>query len=192
MIYPNIEINSANSNWLEGRAILAPTNRMVDRINQEVIKKMPGEPIVLLSSDNLDNPEDTFRFNTEYLNTLSPMGLPEHRLYLKKGIVLMLLRNLNPSQGLCNGTHLILHRVENRVVLHCTICGDINRRIVKIPRVTLRPREGEFASEWSRRQFPVRPAFSFTINKAQGQTLRQVGVWLMDPVFTHGQVLLIL
>ena len=39
MIYPNIEINSGNSNWLEGRAILAPTNRMVDRINQEVIKK---------------------------------------------------------------------------------------------------------------------------------------------------------
>ena len=192
MIYPNIEINSGNSNWLEGRAILAPTNRMVDRINQEVIKKMPGEPIVLLSSDDLDNPEDAFRFNTEYLNTLSPMGLPEHRLYLKTGIVLMLLRNLNPSQGLCNGTRLILQRVENRVVLHCTICGDINRRIVKIPRVTLRPREGEFAFEWSRRQFPVRPAFSFTINKAQGQTLRQVGVWLMDPVFTHGQVLLIL
>lgn len=58
--------------------------------------------------------------------------------------------------------------------------------------MTLRPRDGEFAFEWSRRQFPVRPAFSFTINKAQGQTLRQVGVWLMDPVFTHGQVLLIL
>ena len=106
MIYPNIEINSGNSNWLEGRAILAPTNRMVDRINQEVIKKMPGEPIVLLSSDDLDNPEDAFRFNTEYLNTLSPMGLPKHRLYLKTGVVLMLLRNLNPSQGLCNGTQI--------------------------------------------------------------------------------------
>ena len=33
----------------------------------------------------------------------------------------------------------------------------------------------------------MRPAFSFTINKSQGQTLRQVGVWLMDPVFSHGQ-----
>ena len=104
MIYPNIDINGGNSNWLEGRAILAPTNRMVDKINQEIINKLPGEPIVLLSSDDLDNPEDAFRFNTEYLNTLSPMGLPEHRLYLKTGIILMLLGNLNPSQGLCNGT----------------------------------------------------------------------------------------
>ena len=97
LIYPNIELNSGNTNWLEGRAILAPTNRMVDKINQEIINKLPGEPIVLLSSDDLDNPEDAFRFNTEYLNTLSPMGLPQHRLNLKTGIVLMLLRNLNLS-----------------------------------------------------------------------------------------------
>lgn len=221
LIYPDIETNTGDSNWLEGRAILAPTNRMVDKINEEITTKLPGEATVLLSSDALDNPEDAFRFNIEYLNTLSPMGLPQHRLALKPGMVLMLLRNINPSQGLCNGTRLIFHRVENRVLLDCTVCGDINRRVVKIPRVTLRPKEGEFTFEWSRRQFPVRPAFSFTINKvdnvleletkdivhgndatdvdtnnnnaillyqAQGQTLRQVGVWLMDPVFTHGQV----
>ena len=70
LIYPNIELNSGNSNWLEGRAILAPTNRMVDKINQEITNKLPGEPIVLLSSDDLDNPEEAFRFNTEYLNIL--------------------------------------------------------------------------------------------------------------------------
>jgi len=30
-------------------------------------------------------------------------------------------------------------------------------------------------------------AFSMTINKAQGQTLEKVGVYLRNPVFTHGQ-----
>jgi ATP-dependent DNA helicase PIF1 len=37
-----------------------------------------------------------------------------------------------------------------------------------------------------RRQFPVRPTFAMTINKAQGQTLKMVGIFLPKPVFTHG------
>ena len=44
------------------------------------------------------------------------------------------------------------------------------------------------AAGWRRRQFPIRPAFAMTINKAQGQTLQHVGVLLDEPVFTHGQL----
>ena len=165
LIFPDIERNIHDSRWLEGRAILAPTNKAVDRLNELMVSKLPGEATVLLSSDVLDNPEDTFRFNTEYLNTLAPMGLPQHRLVLKPGMVLMLLRNLNPRKSLCNGTKLIFHRVLNYRVLECTISGDLDRRKVFIPRVALRPKEGDFAFEWSRRQYPVRAAFSFTINK---------------------------
>ena len=54
--------------------------------------------------------------------------------------------------------------------------------------MTLRPKEREFPFEWSRRQFPVRVAFAMTINKSQGQTLSNVGVWLSDPCFSHGQL----
>jgi hypothetical protein len=39
-----------------------------------------------------------------------------------------------------------------------------------------------------RRQFPVRLAFALTINKAQGQSVRHVGVDLCEPVFAHGQL----
>ncbi len=34
----------------------------------------------------------------------------------------------------------------------------------------------------------MRPAFAMTINKAQGQTLQTVGVYLPKPVFCHGQL----
>jgi ATP-dependent DNA helicase PIF1 len=34
----------------------------------------------------------------------------------------------------------------------------------------------------------VRLAFAMTINKAQGQTLKMVGIFLPKPVFTHGQL----
>ena len=39
-----------------------------------------------------------------------------------------------------------------------------------------------------RRQFPVRLAFAMTINKAQGQTIPHMGLYLPDHVFTHGQL----
>lgn len=41
---------------------------------------------------------------------------------------------------------------------------------------------------FSRRQFPVTSALCMTINKAQGQTLGKVGVFLSGPVFAHGQL----
>ncbi|EEH50877.1 uncharacterized protein MICPUCDRAFT_9667, partial [Micromonas pusilla CCMP1545] len=44
-------------------------------------------------------------------------------------------------------------------------------------------------SRWTRRKFPVRPAFAMTVNKSQGQTIRgRVGVLLPEPVFSHGQM----
>ena len=101
----------------------------------------------------------------------------------------MLLRNINPAAGLCNGTRLVLLEVVNNRLLKCKIatgkqCGDI----VFIPRMTLDADANLFPFKWSRRQFPVRVAFAMTINKAQGQTLRRVGVYLPSPCFTHGQL----
>ena len=32
------------------------------------------------------------------------------------------------------------------------------------------------------------PDIAMTINKIQGQTLREVGVWLEEPIFSHGQL----
>ena len=39
-----------------------------------------------------------------------------------------------------------------------------------------------------RRQFPVILSFAMTINKSQVQSLRNVGIYLSKPVFTHGQL----
>jgi ATP-dependent DNA helicase PIF1 len=55
-------------------------------------------------------------YPTEFLNTLSVNGLPNHILLLKIGVPVMLLQNLDPSRGLCNGTRLILTQLTNRVI----------------------------------------------------------------------------
>ena len=174
---------------MDGRAILAQTKQQVDQLNNLITDKFPGQPIVLNSSDEVVNPDDFQRYNSEYLNSLSPNGLPTHRLFIKSGMPLMLMRNLNPKMGLCNGTRLIFQRIHRNHLLECKIVGGEHRnRTVLIPRITLRPKDREFPFEWSRRQFPVRVSFAMTINKSQGQTLQNVGVWLNDPCFAHGQL----
>ena len=101
-VYPDLQKNWKVSGWMNGRAILAPTNKQVTEINNMITESFPGQPHILTSSDELINPDDLARFNIEYLNSLEPSGLPAHRLFIKPGMPLMLMRNLNPKMGLCN------------------------------------------------------------------------------------------
>ena len=119
------------------------------------------------------------------LNKLTPAKLSPH--HIEKGMVLMLMQNLSPKQGLCNGTRIVLNKATN-MLLYCKIAsGDYAGEEVLIPTTEMK-HQGEQFIEWNRRQFPVRPALAITINKNQGQTLKQVGVWLEEPIFTHGQL----
>ena len=185
-VFPNIKENIKTQGWLEGRTILAPTNKEVDTLNEVMQDCLSEVGVRLLSADTLENPEDAFRFNSEYLNTLKPNGFPHHALKLKSGMPIMLLRNINPRQGLCNGTRLIYEKCLDNKLLQCRIVES--GRLVLIPRITFIPKPAEYPFEWQRRQFPVRPAFAITINKSQGQTLKFAGVWLRGQVFTHGQL----
>ena len=185
-IFPNLKKNLRIPGWLEGRTVLAPTNREVDSLNSVIQDMLPDKCTLHQSADTLENPADSFRFNTEYLNTLRPNGFPPHILYLKPGMPLMLLRNINPRQGLCNGTRMVFDRIIENKLLQCTVVET--KRIVLIPRITFIPKINEYPFEWQRRQYPVRPAFAMTINKSQGQTLKHAGIWLRGDAFSHGQL----
>ena len=186
IVFPDLETNIHKKSWLEGRTILAPTNKEVDALNQMMEDWLPQEGTKHSSADSLENPADAFRFNTEYLNSLRPNGFPQHKLNLKPGMPLMLLRNINPRQGLCNGTRLIFEKCVDNKLLQCKVFET--GRLVLIPRIIFIPKANEYPFEWQRRQFPVRAAFAITINKSQGQTLKYAGVWLRGQVFTHGQL----
>ena len=111
--------------------------------------------------------------------------MPQHKLKLKIGAVVMLLRNLNVSDGLCNGVRMVVTRMERNTVV-CRLISNDN--LVVIPRIELAPIIPSLPFILRRRQFPIRLAFSMTINKSQGQTFDQVGIYFKKPVFSHGQL----
>ncbi|GBM29548.1 hypothetical protein AVEN_206392-1 [Araneus ventricosus] len=63
-----------------------------------------------------DDPHDHLSYTEEFLNSLTPTRMPPHKMRFKKGAVIMLLRNLMPSNGLCNGTRLIVTKLQCNVI----------------------------------------------------------------------------
>ncbi|KHJ93596.1 hypothetical protein OESDEN_06491 [Oesophagostomum dentatum] len=178
-----------NVDCLSDRAILAPRNLEVDHINQQALDKLPGAIYVYRSIDEVaeDEHEDEDLYPSEFLNSLSPAGLPLHCLKLKEGAVVLLLRNLDVKNGLCNGTRLIATHF-GRYVLGCRFAsGQRKGQFILIPRIDNYTEKG-VPFKLRRRQFPLRLAFAMTINKAQGQSLTNVGIHLRDDVFSHGQL----
>ena len=155
------EAGPERESWVKGRCILTPTNANVDEVNHFLITKWPGKEQELLSADSADEDQDRRSYSAEYLASLNPTGLPAHRLVVKAGVPLMLLRNLEPGAGLCNGTRLIFKGMRGYVMV-CTIM-DTNVTVL-IPRISLKPKDREYPFEWSRRQYPVRVAFACTVS----------------------------
>jgi ATP-dependent DNA helicase PIF1 len=100
----------------------------------------------------------------------------------------MLLRNLNQSLGLCNGTRLIVTNLGQNVIEAVIITGTHTSEKRYIPRINLTTRGTRWPFTLCRRQFPVKVCYAMTINKSQRQSLLNVGVYLKQLVFTHGQL----
>uniref|UniRef100_A0A1S3Y965 DNA helicase Pif1-like 2B domain-containing protein n=2 Tax=Nicotiana TaxID=4085 RepID=A0A1S3Y965_TOBAC len=104
-IYPSLNENGSCAKYMTERTILASRNEYIDQLNEMLIVNFSGESKTFISFDSAEDDTNNY-YQEEYLNTLTPNDLPPHGLILKKNIHIMLLRNLDPSNGLCNGTRM--------------------------------------------------------------------------------------
>ena len=117
-VFPDLANNFSDTSWTSERAILAPTDEVVDSINQPLLDLLPS-PAQYLSIDSTDDVDAALQFPVEFLNSLKPSGLPPHDLTLKVGCPVILLRNLDAPR-LCNGTYRSTTPTQCHRSHHCT------------------------------------------------------------------------
>ena len=114
--------------YLEERAILAPTHDSVDTVNDFVLSLIPGEEHEYLSFDSTVPSDENSAvqadwFTPEFLNDMKCSGIPNHRLRLKIGVLVMLLRNIDQANELCNGTRLLINELCPDIIGATVITG---------------------------------------------------------------------
>jgi ATP-dependent DNA helicase PIF1 len=169
------------------RAILSTKNEHVDQLNAKMIAMFPGEK-VYHSFDSVDD-DSRNNYPIEFLNSITPNGLPPHVLIVKINCPVILLRNLDPNNGLCNGTRLMVRAFQDNAIDAEIVGGQHQGKRVFITRIPMSPSDDiSLPFKLKRKQFSIRLSFTMTINKAQGQTIPNVGIYLPEPVFSHGQL----
>ena len=133
-VFSDIENQFKDKSWLYSRAILAPTNEVVESINNKILAMIPGTAREYKSTDQTVEPDQMVEFPPEFLNSQNPSGLPPHNLKLKQFAEIMLLRNLNPTLGLTNGTRLQVKRLMDNIIIATIIGGKNEGQDVMIPR----------------------------------------------------------
>jgi len=194
-VYPGIDSpEPPPPDYFLNQMILAPRNADVSDINDTILDCMAGETHTFYSAneviheDGADGPDD-IPLTPEFLRSINASNLPPGELHIKKGCPLILLRNISPSQGLCNGTRVIVTNVGWHVLEVRIISGDHDGQVAFIPRISITTTSSSgYAFKIRCRQYPVRLAFALTINKDQGQSVKFVGLDLRTPVFSHGQL----
>ncbi|GJU49707.1 ATP-dependent DNA helicase PIF1-like protein [Tanacetum coccineum] len=121
--YPHILYNINDLSYCQEKIILAPTNEAVDTINDHLLEKFPGEETVYLSCDNIDKTKrdaaiDQSIFSREFMNGLKFSCVPNHRLTLKVGVPIMLLRDLIKQMDCVKGQD------SNKRGLKVVVCDE--------------------------------------------------------------------
>ena len=189
-VFPKLENRYTDRYFVSHRAILTPLNANVDKLNEDIMAMFPGEGKTYLSADSVADEDMANTYPTDFLNSITLSGMPPHSMTLKVGAPVMLLQNLRagPGNGLHNGTCMIVLTLGQRVV-EVEISSGVNKgKCVLIPHITIAPSDTKLPFTLKCCQFPICPCFAMSTNKAQGQTLQYVGIYLPDNVFTHGQL----
>ena len=182
-----------NTNMHES-CILAVTNTQVDEWNAAVQDLNPNPVQTLLSDDKIDECDDPHNYlknmvTQDVLNRFEdPSNAPPHELKLKRGDICILMRAVSKTDKMTTNTRVRILGISNFVIRVCSLDPD-KPTYAYIPRFLFKMKLPYGKSfKITRRQFPLRLAYSLTINRAQGQTLNRCLLDLTRHCFSHGQV----
>ncbi|XP_019184696.1 PREDICTED: uncharacterized protein LOC109179655 [Ipomoea nil] len=184
--FPMFANGNSNASYLQGRSILAPTLEVVKSVNEYISELHTAESRTYFSCDTICKADADAGIlgdvhTPEFLNGIRALGVPNHALTLKIGSPVMLLRNIDHSVGLCNGTRLVITKLAD-CVIEAELMDDANKGTkVLIPRMsmslfdtsfishmnlslsksTLIPNSSTSNHHWQSADHTCRPPFSF-------------------------------
>lgn len=137
-VFPDFANIFSNAQWLTERAILTPLNDTALKINFEMMQNIPGNSMAYLSIDTTVTDEESVHYPTEFLNSIEVAGLPSHKLCIKVGMPVMVMRSLTPPRVM-NGTRCIVIKTTQNAVIVKIASGPYSSEIHCIPRISLQP-----------------------------------------------------
>ncbi|XP_064109609.1 uncharacterized protein LOC135217572 [Macrobrachium nipponense] len=180
--------NYDKPDWIHERAILAPKNESVTKLNLQVQGMLPGNGKSYDSIDIVMDPSGAVNYPTEFLNPLNPPGFKR----LHYPVRLAFAMTINKAQGQClrvAGINLEQPCFSHgQLYVACSRVGSQERLFILSPEGKTKNIVYQKTLHFKRLHYPVRLAFAMTINKAQGQCLRVAGINLEQPCFSHGQL----
>ena len=173
---------------------LLPTRNMCDQLNKEMLRNLSGDEIRCIASDTVDCPVNLkskvskmlMKYGDDSTNTA---GL-EKELVIKLGCKVMLRRNIDITLGLVNGAigtvKSVKYSIDQANMVESIMIQFGDDKLHQLIRVKSKFQLLDKAYV-IRQQFPITVAYSITIHKSQGLTLRNVVVDIGNSVFTCGQ-----
>ena len=145
----------------------------VDRVNEEMLVKLPGEPEVFLMSSKGPRP---------IVDALKKGCLSPEKLYLKTGAAVMFTKN-NLKDGFVNGTLGVVEKFDE-ISGWPIVKARNGRRIQAEPMDWIVEENGRTRAKIT--QLPLRLAWAITVHKSQGMSMDEA-VMDLSGVFEFGQ-----
>ncbi|CAN1267702.1 hypothetical protein LINPERPRIM_LOCUS12884 [Linum perenne] len=98
-----------------------------------------------IQSDCVNPSSAEDEFPLEFLNSLQIGNFPEHQLKLKVGVPVILLRNLDQTIGLCNGTRMVIRTLGTWFIEVEILTGTHVGERVYLPRLSLTSKQISFS-----------------------------------------------
>lgn len=109
---------------------------------------------------------------SQFLSSLRTSGLSNHHITSKVGTPIMLMRNINQSEGLCNGTRLIVTKLGNHIIETQMMGGKGDDKIIYIPMMDMSPSQSPWSFKLNRWEFLIIVCYSVPL------TNRKIKVWI--------------
>ena len=114
------------------------TNDVIQQCNFDMIRNLPNNHpfIISTSRDSCVEENDNTMYDSDFLNRVNVSGIAPHRLGLKVGACIILIKNLSVQEGHVNGTRYIIRSLTNNLIVVEKLSRGSNAMIL-IPRIPM-------------------------------------------------------